>query len=204
VFSHIHAEQNLEGDDFGNKIKRIRDIRLDGFEVAHVIHRHGMNEEIAFEVEAALIDAYSGLTNIAGGNGSSDFGAMHAKAIIRKYSVDSAVFQHRVLLINVNRSATDFSLYDATRFAWKIDRAKAMKAEVILATSQGLIVGAFIADDWLDATTENFPGKPDVTGRLGFVGTEAPDTIKELYVGKRVPDEFRKRGAANLIKYTWK
>lgn len=25
-----------------------------------------------------------------------------------------------------------------------------------------------------------------------------------LYVGKRVPDEFRKRGAANPIKYTWR
>ena len=69
VFSHIRAEQNLEGDDLDNKIKRIREIRLAGFEVAHVIHRHGMDERTAFEVEAALIDAYPGLTNIAGGTG---------------------------------------------------------------------------------------------------------------------------------------
>jgi hypothetical protein len=27
--------------------------------------------------------------------------------------------------------------------------------------------------------------------------------MKRLYVGKRVPDEYRKRGAANPIKYTW-
>ena len=40
--------------------------------------------------------------------------------------------------------------------------------------------------------------------RLGFVGEEAPEDIKKLYVGKRVPDEYRKRGAANPIKYTWK
>ena len=38
VFSHIRAEENLEGDDFDNKLKRIREIRLAGFEVAHVIH----------------------------------------------------------------------------------------------------------------------------------------------------------------------
>jgi hypothetical protein len=58
VFSHIRAEQDLEGDDLDNKIKRIREIRLAGCEVAHVIHRHGMDEKTALEVEAALIDAY--------------------------------------------------------------------------------------------------------------------------------------------------
>ncbi len=55
VFSHIRAEQNLEGDDLDNKVRRIREIRLAGFEVAHVIHRHGMDEKTAFEVEAALL-----------------------------------------------------------------------------------------------------------------------------------------------------
>jgi hypothetical protein len=37
VFSHIRAEQNLDGDDLDNKVKRIREIRLASFEVAHVI-----------------------------------------------------------------------------------------------------------------------------------------------------------------------
>jgi len=206
VFSHIRAEQNLEGDDLDNKIKRIREIRLAGFEVAHVIHRHGMDERTAFEVEAAVIDAYPGLTNIAGGTGGSDYGAMHAKEIIRRYSAEPAVFRHKALLISVNRSAAERSLYDATRYAWKISKPKAKQAEVILATMQGLIVGAFIAHDWLEATAANFPGRAEfdgVSGRLGFVGKEAPDEIKRLYVGKRVPDEYRKRGAANPIKYTW-
>ncbi len=54
VFSHSRGEQNLIGDDLDNKVKRIREIRLAGFEVAHVIHRHGMDEKTAFEVEAAL------------------------------------------------------------------------------------------------------------------------------------------------------
>ena len=58
VFAHIGAEGSLEGDEIDNKLKRIREIRLAGFEVAHVIHRHGMDEKTAFEVEAALIDAY--------------------------------------------------------------------------------------------------------------------------------------------------
>src|SRR2546421_9011254 len=67
VFAHIRAEQGLlEGDELDNKLKRIREIRLAGLEVGHVIHRHAMDEATAFEVEAALMDAYPGLTNIAG------------------------------------------------------------------------------------------------------------------------------------------
>lgn len=205
VFSHIRAEQNLEGDDLDNKVKRIREIRLAGFEVAHVIHRHGMDERTAFEVEAALIDAYPGLTNIAGGAGSNDYGAMHAQEIVSRYSAEPARFDRvRALLISVNRSATEASsLYEATRYAWKLNKSKAEQAEFVLATRQGEIVGAFIVRRWLEATAENFPGHDPVPGRFGFEGEEAPDDIKKLYVRKRVPDEYRKYGAANPIKYTW-
>jgi uncharacterized protein len=203
VFAHVHGEQKLEGDDLDNKIKRIREIRLAGFEVAHVIHRHGMDDQTALEVEAALIDAYLGLANIVGGAGSHEYGVMHAKEIVSRYSATPAVFKHKVLLISVNKSAEQTSLYEATRYAWKVSKSKAKQAEVILATVQGLIKRAFIADDWLEATAENFPGREDVPGRYGFRGREAPPEIQEQYVGKRVPDEFRKPGAANPIKYTW-
>lgn len=203
VFSHIRGEQKLDGDELDNKIKRIREIRVAGFEVAHVIHRHSMDDETALEVEAALIDAYPGLTNIAGGAGSNDYGVMHAKEIIRRYCAEPAVFQHKVLLISINRTVTETSMYEATRFAWKISKSKAKQAEVILSTMQGLIVGAFVAEDWLEATPANFPGREEALGRFGFVGSEAPAEIERLYIGKRVPDEYRKRGAANPIKYTW-
>lgn len=202
VFAHIRAE--VDGDDLSDKLKRIREIQLAGLEVGHVIHRHGLEDLMAIEVEAALIDAYyPSLTNMAGGTGSSDFGPMHAKEIIRRYCAEPAVFEHKAVLISVNRSASESSLYDATRFAWKISRSNAEKADFVLATKQGLIVEAFVAQRWLDATAENFPGREDVPGRLGFIGELAPADIRALYVGKRVPDEYRKPGAANPIKYTW-
>jgi len=204
VFAHIRAEQRLDGDELSNKLKRVREIRIAGFEVAHVIHRHGMDDKTALEVEAALIDAYPEVLNDVGGAHSDDYGVMHAREIVRRYCAEPAVFQHRALLISVNRSAAETSLYEATRYAWKISKSKAKQAEVILATLQGLIVGAFIADDWLEATAVNFPGRKDVSGRLGFIGHDASDEIARLYIGKRVPDEYRKPGAANPIKYTWK
>jgi hypothetical protein len=130
---------------------------------------------------------------------------MLASEIIQRYSAEPADFQHRAVLINVSRSATEApSLLEATHYAWKIDPHKAAEAEVVLANRQGLIVGAFIAHDWLPATAANFPGRNDRPGRFGFVGEEAPSALRNRYVGKRLPDEYRRRGAANPIRYTWR
>ncbi len=201
VFAHVQG--SVEDDAVSEKLERIRAIHLAGLDVVHVIHRHCMNEKTAFEVEAALVDAYPGITNIMDGHGNSEFGAMHSTEIIQKYCAPTAEFHHKALLISVNRSALEHSLYDATRFAWRLNKDKACQADVILATVQGLIVGAFIAQQWFDATAEHFPGKETIEGRYGFVGQEASEELKAMYVGKRLPDEFRKRGASNPIKYTW-
>tara|TARA_A100001015_G_scaffold128466_1_gene142487 strand:+ start:3377 stop:4099 length:723 start_codon:yes stop_codon:yes gene_type:complete len=201
VFDHARGE--LTDESGSQKMSRIREIKLSGLKVSHVIHRHGMDKPTAKDVEAALIEAYPGLTNIMGGDGNNDFGVMHSSEIIKKYSARIAIFEHKALLISVNRSASERSLYEATRSAWKINLKKAEQAEVILPTVHGLIVGAFFADQWLPATTENFPGKETIEGRYGFVGSESPVEISKLYVGKRIPDEYRKRGASNPIRYTW-
>jgi uncharacterized protein len=204
VFAHARAELAVENEELDPKLQRIHDIHLAGLQVSYVIHRHGMDDATALHVEAGVMDAYPGLTNIAAGYGASDFGPAHPTEIIARYAAEPAVFQHRAILISVNRSAVDTSLYHATRYAWKINREKARQAEVILATVQGVIRAAFIADDWLEATVKNFPGRDPAPGRWGFEGTEAPPAIRDLYVGKRVPDEYRKPGAANPIKYTWR
>lgn len=204
VFAHASGlKLDQDRDEVSDKIKRILDIQVSGFEVAHVIHRHGMDDATAIEVEAALIDAYPGLTNLVSGHGSGDYGPMHVNQIVEHYQAEVAVLCHKALLLSVNQTALETSLYEAARFAWKIDVAKAERAEIVLAVCQGMIRGAFIADRWLAATAANFPGHPDSPGRFGFVGDEAPQEIRALYVGKRVPDVFRKRGAANPIRYTW-
>lgn len=205
VFQHMKlALKTEEMDEVNDKLRTIRDIHSAGLNVIHVIHRHGMDEGTAFEVEAALIDAYPGATNIAGGSGSNEFGPMNAVEIIQKYKAEEAVFAHRVLMITINNNITWRSMYDATRFAWKIDKKKAEQAEYILAIKKGIIVGVYVAREWKEASAENFPEfHEDISGRMGFVGEEAPDDIKEMYLRKRVPDQFRKKGAANPIKYSF-
>lgn len=205
VFAHVKGELDSEADTLTDKLQRIRDIRLDGFEVAHLIHRHGMDEQTAFEVESALIDAYPEATNAVGGRASDERGLMHANQIIERYEAKEAVFEHKAIVINVNRSAAEReSIYEAVRYAWKLDPKKAAKAEVVLAVLQGLIIGVFVADKWLAATPANFPGtSTERLGRWGFEGREAPQQIAKSYLRSRLPDAMRKRGAANPVKYTF-
>src|SRR5579872_6174640 len=158
VFSHAagQAEPNQMEDAEALKLRKIRAIKNVGFEVQHVIHRHGMSEEIAKEVEAALIDAYPGLTNILPGHDGAR-GVTHADQIIRDYEAPEAEFQHNVILISVNRSIEEQEAYDAVRYAWKISPDKARKFDYVLAVRRGVIVGVFKVDEWLPATPVNFP-----------------------------------------------
>jgi hypothetical protein len=207
VFAHAAGkEKGIDGDDGKDlKLKTIWAIKNAGFEVGHVIHRHGMSEAAATEVEAALIDAYPGLTNKVGGY-DGDRGVMHADEIIRLHEATVAEPHHKLILINVNRSSDDQDLLDAVRYAWKIDPRKARQADYVLAVRRGMIIGAFKATEWLAATADNFPGFErdgygPRKGRYGFSGEDASAEIKKLYEHKRLPESQRKKGAANPIRY---
>lgn len=201
VFEHAAGDEkpSKSEDAESLKIRMIREIKNDEFRVQHVIHRHGMSEESAKEVEAALIDAYPGLTNIQPGC-DSDRGAMHASQVIRLYEAEEAKFVHKLVLITINRTIEDRPLYDAVRYAWHIDVKRADKCDYVLAVANGMIVGAYEAAEWLPATPKNFPGFPRTDPeRSGFHGKEAPEAVKALYVQKRVPHS--KAGARNPIRY---
>lgn len=205
VFQHIKGI--LSDNDFDvlpAKMKTIHNIHTAGLEVIHVIHRHNMSETTAREVEAALIDAYPGSTNIQGGIGSNDFGPMNAQELINRYAAEEAQIAHKVLMITINRSASELATYQATRFAWKLKKSKAEQAEYVLAVVQGVIVEVFKPTIWKVATEINFPefgeGRPD---RIGFEGGVAEDIIRDQYLNKRVPDQYRKPGAANPVKYSF-
>jgi len=198
------ALSDIDTDDINEKMQTIREINAAGLDVIHVIHRHGMDEVTAFEVEAATIDAYPEVTNIMGAIGSNDYGPMNAIEIINKYAAEEAKFKHNILMITINKTVTERSIYDATRFAWKLSKNKLEKVDYVLAVIQGIIIGVFEPTEWKEARIENFPEfHEDIPSRMGFVGIEADETIKGLYLRKRIPTEYRKRGAANPIKYNF-
>ena len=106
-------------------------------------------------------------------------------------------------MITVNKSLAEKGFYDATRFCWKLSESKLRKVEYVLAVKQGIIIGVYKPIEWKRATIENFPEfNTDAPDRFGFVGREAVPEIQTLYLRKRVPDEYRKRGAVNPVKYS--
>lgn len=203
LFAHVKGDLGRDADALTEKLQRIRDVRRDGFEVTHVVHRHGLDEATAFEVEAALIDAYPEASNLVNGRATDERGLMHAKQIIERYEAPEAVFHHKAIMINIGRSAAQLGVYEAVRHAWKLDPRKAAAAEVVLAIDQGLIIGVFVAQSWIPATVVNFPDTAeDRPGRWGFIGHEAPPEVASRYLRHRLPDRMRKRGAANPIRYS--
>jgi hypothetical protein len=78
-----------------------------------VIHRHGMDERTAFEVEAALIDAIWPDEH-RGRHGQQRPWRDARQGNRQRYAAEPAVFDEKALLISVNRSAAERSLYEAT------------------------------------------------------------------------------------------
>jgi len=203
VFQHVNRTLKFAApeDALTTKMQRIKEILSTGLEVGHVIHRHGIkDEETAFQVEAAVTDAYPGLTNDAGTH-DTDFGVAHVEEIIALYAAEPFVPMHPLLLISIGRTYYgERSVYDAVRYAWHLDSERARRAEFVLAHVQGLVKGVFKPNKWMEATPKNFPGFPATDpDRLGFDGEEADETVCKQYVNKRVPDKYRARG--NPVRY---
>lgn len=212
IFDHMEMQLKFDKSSYENnedevteKFKILREIKNEGLDLIHIIHRHGMNEEEALEVEAALIDAYRGLSNIVSGHRSNEFGPSNAIQLIKKYEATEMQIpdDHKILAINVNQTASDVKLIDAVRYAWRIDITKAKRADYIFAIKQGICLGVFVAKEWLHATQENFSGFPETyQKRYGFNGEYAQKDIQTMYVGKRLPKEMqRKKGMSNPIQY---
>ena len=77
IFSHLNFA--LANPDRSDKLNKIRAIRRRGEEVEHIILRHGLSENEALEVEAAILDfvdflEIEGLTNLVKGRESEERG----------------------------------------------------------------------------------------------------------------------------------
>jgi hypothetical protein len=205
VFQHANGiklknDENEEEDDLSVKMKRIKDIKNAGLEVIHVIHRHEIPDESIFHVEAALIDAFPGLTNEQGGHGSNSYGPMHANQIIEKYSLPSIEEEpsEKLVIINVNniQNRVDVNeIYKQVKGNWRISIGRARNADYVIAALRGVSIGVFKVYDWRKSTEH--------LGRYCFDGEKAPDDVWEKFVGargKRITNENMKH-IQNPIRY---
>jgi uncharacterized protein len=101
-------------------------------------------------------------------------------------------------------------LYTCTRGLWRLNKKRAEKAKYIFAVYQGIIKEVFEVDEWIEATKafRNFwverlrtqgrnisPAEHD--GRYEFNGRVANESVRNKYVGKRLPI----RHGQNPIRY---
>ena len=213
VFDHaaqqleISNDLDIDEDDSSLKLRAIGEIRAAGLEVIHVIHRHGMDEATSYEVEAALIDAYPGLSNIAGGHGNGDFGCAHVKQLEQKYNAKPAPIDQRFIAVNVSRSIEECGgdYYIAARYAWRISEWRRKMGAPVAAYQNGIIRAVFEIqkDGWLPADDPEFKahrayGKL-TPNRWGFVSYKTSEEARNRYVGKRLPDSKRSYGSPLLF-----
>lgn len=204
VFSHANCA--LEDPESSDKYETIKKIMESGHSVKHVIIRHGMKDDVAFEVECALLDLCSvidhSVTNIVSGHRSSAFGVMTADEIIRKYKAEPLdVIEEGFVVININktyeRAKGSKSYYQATKESWPIDKSKLNKLRYVLSEYKGFIVEVFKVElPWYPVETTDKNGKSRT--RWGFNGVVAEDEVRSRYLNKSIT---KKVGAAFPIRY---
>ncbi|QED23038.1 LEM-3-like GIY-YIG domain-containing protein [Candidatus Deianiraea vastatrix] len=215
VFEHESETDDITSIAEKEKHKRILEIKADGHEVIRIIHRHfpfetfdkETSELLSFEVESALMDAYTGLTNIQEGRDADNRGSTHISEIIKRYSKEEIVPHHSLMAISIPISIEQKSLYNAVRYAWRVDINK-VQNRYVLAHTKGLVRGVFEVSAWLKEGTEEFEIEfkdflrvEKTAGRYGFIGKELSkdSEISKLYLGKRLPPV--KKGAMSPVRY---
>lgn len=223
------SDDDRDNEEYLNeKNRRIAEIIRDKLEVLYVVHRHSIetvakeiieevrrsksaeqplltsiSDKIAYEVEAALIDAYEGLSNIAGGHGNSERGCQHAEQLESKYKKEQLLPRHNLIAFSIGNSYKDNNDLDkAVRLAWRANLDKAKQQDYVLAHSSGMIIDVFevASQDWLEATPENFPGEISqenfeqnygtLKGRIGIRRgglRAAPGNIRDQYIKQILP-----------------
>ena len=201
IFAHVAGALNgyweENEDELSAKIQQIREIHHSGLSVIHIIQRFGLTENEAFEVEAALIDCFPGLTNLQKGHGS-ERGVNNAEVLQQELSYD--VFQDRddmsYMIIKVKKEVVDSNdgnLYETVRRAWRLNLKKASRFKTVLSAVNGIVRGVYKVDRWQLSDVEN--------GRVEFVGEDAPDEMRTYFLNKRIPEQYRKKGMASPVLY---
>ena len=151
------------------KLDIIRAIHAAGLEVGVELVRHRMQESVAFEVEAGLIDglrlAGLDLTNQVAGMDSVARGWHPLTELIALYGAQPLQpTTDRLLLIKINRlykpTMSEEEIYEVTRKWWRCNPHR-RRPDVALAVYRGIVRAAYHIEAWEHAPPENGNG----TGR---------------------------------------
>ncbi|MCA9952830.1 MAG: hypothetical protein KDE48_24440 [Anaerolineales bacterium] len=199
IFAHLNYALKFPKET--DKLDTIRAIRDKGLLVKHLIHRHGLSEKEAFEVEASLIDfiGLDELTNKVGGHKSNYRGQMTIAEVFAMYDAPKIEIPEPALLIIVNklfhRGMDEEDLYEITRGNWVLG-SRRENAQYAFAIYNGIVRQAYQIQRWFPVIARS-PGQK-TRNRWRFEGIVAEDL--QHYVGGSV-ENYITQGAQNPIKY---
>lgn len=191
VFNHV--QDAIDGDRKSLKLDIIREILSEGLEVRHYIVRHGLSQDVAFEIESTLIDilTYSDfnlesvLSNVVAGHHSWNKGIKSAEEITILYDCKEIepCLQDRIICININKTFGNNErddIYDATRHYWKMDIKRAQRATHVLAIYRGIVRAVFRPLKWYPSDT--------YAKRIEFEGEQLADSS---YLNKSIKNTVK-------------
>jgi hypothetical protein len=199
VFQHINSA--IKSPQESDKLNRIRSIQTKGMQVRHIIHRHGLTENEALEVEASLIDyiGIRGLTNVVNGQDSNFRGSMSAVEIIAQYKAPKIKIKEPSILIVVNqlfeRGMTADDLYEITRGNWVVGLRRE-NAKFAFSIFHGVVREVYEIKRWFPIAARRQEQK--TRQRWRFDGAISQEL--QHYVGGSV-ENYVVYGAQNPIKY---
>ena len=85
------------------------------------------------------------------------------------------------------------SLYEATRRAWRAKLESAMPYKYVLSVVGGIVKEVYHVSRWYTSPTE--------APRIEFDGEEAEFSVRDLFVGKMIPECYRQKGLASPFLY---
>jgi hypothetical protein len=198
------------------KVRKIAEIWRDEEPVEWFVVRHGLTEDVALDVEAALIDtlgisANRETSNIVRGHGAHDRGLLSAQdvAAIAATPVTPNAYK-RVFIFQIQNAASSAdSLKDAVEGNWKVIDAHRRVDDHPVAV--GLVNGvsriALQIAGWRefppDSGTYRFEGVPAAAGDLlnkSFVNIIAPALGFLQYGGGYVIVEFDGKGQFRFVR----
>jgi hypothetical protein len=196
------------------KLKRIKDIEANGLKVEHLFLRTGMDDDLAFAIEQAVIDAFlanratsngvSRLTNLVAGHEHHELGLASLETVLAKHGkAKTPLIKEPILVLKLNQlwepDMNPESLLKVSQGVWRVGKDVREKAQIALVISFGIIRGVYEIDrdGWKPASKVEDKGKWVFTGKVisdpkfsSLIGTDMGQQVRNQVSFQKFLDGF--------------
>lgn len=197
IFAHLNNA--IASPQESDKLDKIRSFQEKGLQVKHVIHRHGLSEKEAFEVEASLIDfiGLEELSNITGGRHTEFRGHMSINEVIAQYEAPEIEIIEPAILFTVNslyrRDMNEDELYEITRGNWVVGERR-NNAKFAFSVYRGNVRQVYKIHNWFPVTARSKDARKQRRWRFdGIISQDLQHYVYgsvEKYVGAQNPIRY--------------